>query len=116
MSGRSRRRTPDAVTRTSPASRSARDGARRSAACRAPGCCRPRGGRTVGTWCFTDLILPSDGLDPDPLEFGPHPGRDRYEITDAWGAWQHHDDDRIGPVASRLDRMDAPAPPRVGGR
>jgi redox-sensitive bicupin YhaK (pirin superfamily) len=32
-----------------------------------------KGRRTVGAWCFTDLILPGDGLDPDPMEVGPHP-------------------------------------------
>jgi redox-sensitive bicupin YhaK (pirin superfamily) len=32
-----------------------------------------KGRRTVGAWCFTDLILPADGLDPDPMEVGPHP-------------------------------------------
>ncbi|HEX6254287.1 MAG TPA: pirin family protein [Euzebyales bacterium] len=40
-------------------------------------------------------------------------GRDRDEITAAWRAWRDHDDDRFGPVASRLDRIDAPAPPWV---
>jgi redox-sensitive bicupin YhaK (pirin superfamily) len=38
-------------------------------------------------------------------------GRTRDEITQAWQAWQDHDDDRFAPVASRLARMDAPAPP-----
>lgn len=32
-----------------------------------------KGRRTVGPWCFTDLILPADALDPDPMEVGPHP-------------------------------------------
>ncbi|CAN5902618.1 pirin family protein [soil metagenome] len=32
-----------------------------------------KGRRTVGAWCFTDLILPGDALDPDPMEVGPHP-------------------------------------------
>lgn len=32
-----------------------------------------KGRRTVGAWCFTDLILPGDELDPDPMEVGPHP-------------------------------------------
>jgi redox-sensitive bicupin YhaK (pirin superfamily) len=40
-------------------------------------------------------------------------GRDRDEITAAWRAWRDHHDDRFGPVASRLDRIDAPAPPWV---
>lgn len=33
------------------------------------------------------------------------------EITDAWRAWQEHDDDRFGPVPSSLTRIDAPVPP-----
>ena len=33
------------------------------------------------------------------------------ELTDAWRAWQDHDDDRFGPVVSPLDRIDAPKPP-----
>jgi redox-sensitive bicupin YhaK (pirin superfamily) len=33
------------------------------------------------------------------------------EITDAWRAWQDHDDDRFGPVRSELARIDAPTPP-----
>jgi redox-sensitive bicupin YhaK (pirin superfamily) len=33
------------------------------------------------------------------------------EITDAWRAWQEHDEDRFGPVPSSLARIDAPAPP-----
>ena len=32
-----------------------------------------KGRRTVGAWCFTDLMLPGDELDPDPMEVGPHP-------------------------------------------
>jgi len=32
-----------------------------------------RGRRTVGAWCFVDLLGPVDMADPDPLEVGPHP-------------------------------------------
>jgi quercetin 2,3-dioxygenase len=32
-----------------------------------------KGRRTVGAWCFVDLIGPADAEDPDPLEIGPHP-------------------------------------------
>ncbi len=39
--------------------------------------------------------------------------RTREEITEAWRDWQEHDDDRFGPVPSRLDRIDAPRPPWV---
>ena len=41
--------------------------------------------------------------------------RDLDEITDAWRAWQEHDDDRFGPVPSTLERIDAPTPPWLGG-
>ncbi len=32
-----------------------------------------KGRRTVGAWCFVDLMGPMDALEPDPLEVGPHP-------------------------------------------
>lgn len=32
-----------------------------------------KGKRTIGAWCFVDLIIPPDADDPDPLEIGPHP-------------------------------------------
>ncbi len=32
-----------------------------------------KGRRTVGPWCFVDLINPEDFDDPHPLEIGPHP-------------------------------------------
>ncbi|MGH8914500.1 MAG: pirin family protein [Acidimicrobiia bacterium] len=32
-----------------------------------------KGRRTVGPWCFVDLILPPDFEDPHPMEVGPHP-------------------------------------------
>ncbi len=32
-----------------------------------------KGRRTVGPWCFVDLILPPDFDEPHPLEVGPHP-------------------------------------------
>lgn len=35
------------------------------------------------------------------------------ELTQAWRDWQGHDDDRFGPVPSRLARIDAPRPPWV---
>ena len=36
------------------------------------------------------------------------------EITEAWRAWKDHDDDRFGPVPSRLARIEAPTPPWLG--
>ena len=32
-----------------------------------------KGRRTVGAWCFVDLLGPMDVEDPDPMEVGPHP-------------------------------------------
>lgn len=32
-----------------------------------------KGRRTVGAWCFVDLVGPADAEQPDPLEIGPHP-------------------------------------------
>ena len=32
-----------------------------------------KGRRTVGPWCFVDLMTPADIADPDPMEVGPHP-------------------------------------------
>lgn len=32
-----------------------------------------KGRRTVGAWCFVDLVGPEDAEHPDPLEIGPHP-------------------------------------------
>ncbi|MGF1666251.1 MAG: pirin family protein [Acidimicrobiia bacterium] len=32
-----------------------------------------KGRRTVGAWCFVDLMLPPEAEEPDPMEVGPHP-------------------------------------------
>lgn len=32
-----------------------------------------KGRRTVGAWCFVDMMLPGDDIEPDPMEIGPHP-------------------------------------------
>jgi quercetin 2,3-dioxygenase len=32
-----------------------------------------KGRRTVGAWCFVDLMAPDDILEPPPMEVGPHP-------------------------------------------
>lgn len=32
-----------------------------------------KGRRTVGAWCFVDLMGPADAEHPDPMEVGPHP-------------------------------------------
>lgn len=32
-----------------------------------------KGRRTVGAWCFVDLLGPMDAEHPDPMEIGPHP-------------------------------------------
>ena len=40
-----------------------------------------KGRRTVGPWCFVDLIQPPDFDDPHPLEIGPHPHIDLSTVT-----------------------------------
>jgi quercetin 2,3-dioxygenase len=40
-----------------------------------------KGRRTVGPWCFVDLILPPDFDDPHPLEVGPHPHTGLSTVT-----------------------------------
>jgi quercetin 2,3-dioxygenase len=32
-----------------------------------------KGRRTVGAWCFVDLMAPDDLMEPPPMEVGPHP-------------------------------------------
>jgi redox-sensitive bicupin YhaK (pirin superfamily) len=32
-----------------------------------------KGRRTIGPWCFVDLMGPEDIANPDPMEVGPHP-------------------------------------------
>lgn len=32
-----------------------------------------KGRRTVGAWCFVDLMAPDDIMEPPPMEIGPHP-------------------------------------------
>ncbi len=32
-----------------------------------------KGRRTIGPWCFVDLMSPEDVANPDPMEVGPHP-------------------------------------------
>ena len=32
-----------------------------------------KGRRTVGAWCFVDIMGPADAEKPDPMEVGPHP-------------------------------------------
>ena len=32
-----------------------------------------KGRRTIGAWCFVDMMLPGDEIEPDPMEIGPHP-------------------------------------------
>jgi hypothetical protein len=51
-----------------------------------------RGRRTVGAWCFVDLMGPDDAIRPDPMEVGPHPHIGLSTVT--WlldGQAVHHD-------------------------
>lgn len=40
-----------------------------------------KGRRTVGAWCFVDLVGPADAERPDPLEVGPHPHTGLSTVT-----------------------------------
>jgi hypothetical protein len=40
-----------------------------------------KGRRTIGPWCFVDLILPPDFEDPHPMEVGPHPHTGLATVT-----------------------------------
>lgn len=40
-----------------------------------------KGRRTVGGWCFVDVMLPSDSIEPDPMEIGPHPHIGLHTVT-----------------------------------
>ena len=40
-----------------------------------------KGRRTIGAWCFVDLMIPPDADDPDPLEVGPHPHIGLHTVT-----------------------------------
>jgi quercetin 2,3-dioxygenase len=51
-----------------------------------------KGRRTVGAWCFVDLMGPADAQEPDPMEVGPHPHIGLSTVT--WlldGEAQHTD-------------------------
>jgi len=51
-----------------------------------------KGRRTVGPWCFVDLMLPKDALDPDPLEIGPHPHTGLATVTWLFTGEAEHSD------------------------
>lgn len=59
----------------------------------------------------TCMLLGGEPLGEQVVMWWNFVGRSRDEITTAWRAWRDHDDDRFAPVVSRLDRIDAPAPP-----
>lgn len=40
-----------------------------------------KGRRTVGAWCFVDLMGPADAEEPDPMEVGPHPHTGLATVT-----------------------------------
>jgi redox-sensitive bicupin YhaK (pirin superfamily) len=57
------------------------------------------------------LVLGGEPLGVEIKMWWNFVARTFQEMTDAWRAWQSHDDDRFGPVPSRLARIDAPRPP-----
>jgi hypothetical protein len=40
-----------------------------------------KGRRTIGGWCFVDLMLPPDVNNPQPMEVGPHPHMGLSTVT-----------------------------------
>jgi redox-sensitive bicupin YhaK (pirin superfamily) len=40
-----------------------------------------KGRRTVGAWCFVDLMIPPESDEPDPMEIGPHPHMGLSTVT-----------------------------------
>ena len=57
------------------------------------------------------LVLGGEPLGVEVKMWWNFVARTLDEITEAWRAWRDHDDDRFGPVPSKLARIDAPAPP-----
>lgn len=51
-----------------------------------------KGRRTVGPWCFVDLILPADAENPDPMEVGPHPHIGLSTVTWLFDGEAEHSD------------------------
>jgi redox-sensitive bicupin YhaK (pirin superfamily) len=51
-----------------------------------------KGRRTVGPWCFVDLMRPDDIADPPPLEIGPHPHIGLATVTWLFGGAAVHSD------------------------
>ncbi len=51
-----------------------------------------KGRRTVGAWCFVDLMTPPDAADPDPMEVGPHPHIGLATVTWLFAGEAEHSD------------------------
>lgn len=51
-----------------------------------------KGRRTVGAWCFVDLMNPDDIMDPPPMEVGPHPHIGLSTVTWLLGGEALHSD------------------------
>jgi redox-sensitive bicupin YhaK (pirin superfamily) len=51
-----------------------------------------KGRRTIGPWCFVDLMSPDDVADPPPLEIGPHPHIGLATVTWLFGGSALHSD------------------------
>lgn len=51
-----------------------------------------KGRRTIGAWCFTDLMTPGDLAEPLPLEIGPHPHIGLATVTWLFGGAALHGD------------------------
>lgn len=51
-----------------------------------------KGRRTVGPWCFVDLMRPPDVDHPDPMEIGPHPHIGLATVTWLFSGEAEHTD------------------------
>lgn len=51
-----------------------------------------KGRRTIGAWCFVDLMTPPDAADPDPMEVGPHPHIGLATVTWLFAGEAEHSD------------------------
>lgn len=51
-----------------------------------------KGRRTIGAWCFADLMTPEDLDEPPPLEVGPHPHIGLQTVTWLFGGAAVHGD------------------------
>lgn len=57
------------------------------------------------------MVLGGEPLGEEVTMWWNFVARTRSEITEAWEDWNRGNDDRFGPVPTRLERIEAPTPP-----